>query len=351
MKNLIYILLIGISTLISCDGSDTPLYPRYTAFPDERTVATQEISIDSVIFRYPYRVTVKDSIAVIMDLHNDSHYFYSFTYPDWTPIAPFGKRGKGPEEMLSAEMFQFCSLDSIWALDANKMQITRWAISVTEKTVSRVEEITLDKNLVRSLDFYRTDSGFLITDYLGNYRYHKVSHCGRLIKNIGKIPTETNYEQYIHPALAQAWRSFTGYNPQNGIYAMVTQLGEALEIYNLKKQTHNVVYGPGGEPQFNEKGGESIPTGIKGFMDIQVTDRYIYTVFDGMSWKERDAFYQRGEAPPKGGRYLYVFDTQGTPLRKYTLDKNIFGIYINETTNTCIATCVETNNPILIFKL
>ena len=262
MKNLIYILLIGISTLISCDGSDAHIYPRYAAFPDERTVATQEISINSVFFRYPYRVTVKDSIAVIMDLHNDSHYFYSFTYPDWTPIAPFGKRGKGPEEMLSAEMFQFCSLDSIWALDANKMQITRWAISVTEKTVSRVEEITLDKNLVRSLDFYRTDSGFLITDYLGNYRYHKVSHCGRLIKNIGKIPTETNYEQYIHPALAQAWRSFTGYNPQNGIYAMVTQLGEALEIYNLKKQTHNVVYGPGGEPQFNEKGGESIPTGI-----------------------------------------------------------------------------------------
>lgn len=351
MKNLIYILLIGISTLISCDGSDAHIYPRYAAFPDERTVATQEISIDSVFFRYPYRVAVKDSIAVIMDLHNDSHYFYSFTYPDWTPIAPFGKRGKGPEEMLSAEMFQFCSLDSIWVLDANKMQITRWAISVTEKTVSRVEEITLDKNLVRSLDFYRTDTGFLITDYLGNYRYHKVSHCGRLIKNIGKIPTETNYEQYIHPALAQAWRSFTGYNPQNGIYAMVTQLGETLEISNLKKQTHNVVYGPGGEPQFKEKGGESIPTGIKGFMDIQVTDRYIYTVFDGMSWKERDAFYQRGEAPPKGGRHLYVFDTQGTPLRKYTLDKNIFGIYINETTNTCIATCVENNNPILIFKL
>ena len=62
--------------------------------------------------------------------------------------------------MLSAEMFQFCSPDSIWALDANKMQITRWAISITEKTVSRVEEIALDKNLVRSLDFYRTDSVF-----------------------------------------------------------------------------------------------------------------------------------------------------------------------------------------------
>ena len=32
MKNILYILLIGISTLISCSGSPDPLYPRYTTF-------------------------------------------------------------------------------------------------------------------------------------------------------------------------------------------------------------------------------------------------------------------------------------------------------------------------------
>ena len=37
---------------------------------------------------------------------------------------------------------------------------------------------------------------------------------------------------------------------------MATQLGEALEIYNLKTQTHNVIYGPAGEPQFIAKGGK-----------------------------------------------------------------------------------------------
>ena len=177
-------------------------------------VATQEISIDSAFFRYPYRVAVKDSIAIIMDLHNDSHYFYAFTYPEWKPIAPFGKRGEAPGEMLSAEMFQFSALDSVWTLDANRMLITRWSVSPTDKTVLRKEEIRLDKTLVRSLDFYRTDSAFLITDYLGDFRYHKVSHSGKPIKNIGKIPTEISYEQYIHPALAQAWRSFTDYNPK-----------------------------------------------------------------------------------------------------------------------------------------
>ena len=216
MKNILYILLIGISTLISCSGSPDSLYPRYTTFPDEKTVATQETSIDSVFFRYPYRVTVRDSVAIIMDLHNDSHYFYAFTYPGWKPIAPFGKRGEAPGEMLSAEMFQFSALDSVWALDANRMLITRWSVSPADKTVSCKEEIRLDTKLVRSLDFYRMESAFLITDYLGDFRYHKVSHSGKPIKSIGEIPTEINYEQDIRPALAQAWRSFTDYNPKTG---------------------------------------------------------------------------------------------------------------------------------------
>lgn len=57
-----------------------------------------------------------------MDLHNADNYFHAFTYPNWKHIVSFGKRGEGPEEMLSAETFQFNSLDSIYALDANKMR-------------------------------------------------------------------------------------------------------------------------------------------------------------------------------------------------------------------------------------
>lgn len=54
---------------------------------------------------------------------------------------------------------------------------------------------------------------------------------------------------------------------------------------------------------------------------------------------------------PKGGHFLYVFDLAGNPVRKYTLDKNILGIHINEKTNTGIATCAESDNPIVTFKL
>ena len=262
-----------------------------------------------------------------------------------------GNGGEGPEEMLSAETFQFNSPDSIYALDANKMQISRWAVSAGNRSATRQEVIPLDKSLVRSLDFYATDSCFLIPDYLGEHRYWQVDYNGKPVKSIGKIPTEKDFARENHPALAQAWRSFIDYNPHNGILAMVTQLGESIEIYNTKENTHTVLYGPNGEPQFKSVKGEGFPTGIMGFSDIKVTDKHIYTVFHGVKFKDKLASYQRGEKPEDGGRYIYVFDLKGNPIQKYILDKPIYGIDVNEKTKTIIATCVESDEPILEFNL
>ena len=213
MKRFAYILSIGISAIISCTDSPGTYYPRYSTFPDEKAISARVIELDTALFRYPFRVAVKDSIAIVMDLHNADNYFHAFTYPNWKHIVSFGKRGEGPEEMLSAETFQFDSPDAIYALDANKMQISRWVVSAENRSATRQEVIPLDKSLIRSLDFYATDSCFLIPDYLGEHRYWQVDYSGKPIKSIGEIPTEINYEQDIRPALAQAWRSFTDYNP------------------------------------------------------------------------------------------------------------------------------------------
>lgn len=267
MKRFAYILSIGISAIISCTDSPGTYYPRYSTFPDEKAISARVIELDTALFRYPFRVAVKDSIAIVMDLHNADNYFHAFTYPNWKHIVSFGKRGEGPEEMLSAETFQFDSPDAIYALDANKMQISRWVVSAENRSATRQEVIPLDKSLIRSLDFYATDSCFLIPDYLGEHRYWQVDYSGKPIKSIGKIPSEKDFAQENHPALAQAWRSFIDYNPHNGILAMVTQLGESIEIYNTQENTHTVLYGPNGEPQFKSVKGEGFPTGIMGFSD------------------------------------------------------------------------------------
>lgn len=280
------------------------------------------------------------------------HYLHAFTYPGWKHVVSFGKRGEAPKEMLSAENIQFNSLDSLWTLDGIKMEITRWKISPSICSAERVEEIQLDKKLVRSLDFRAMESSFLIPDYMGEHRFWEVGGNGKAIKGNGKIPTETSHEKTSRPALAQAWYSFMDYNPNNGVLVMATLLGEIIEIYNLKDSTRTVLYGPAGEPKFKTGAdGVGIPKGIMGFTDIKVTNQHIFVVFEGINIKDKLAAYQRREQSENGGRFIYVFDLQGNPVQKYTLDRAIYGIDVNEQTNTIIATEVESDDPIVEFKI
>lgn len=354
MKFCFYTLLVGISSLISCVGTTDSQYPRYTTFPSKERLTTQEISLDTILFRYPFRITIQDSIAIIMDLHNPDHFFHAFRYPDWKYLTSFGKRGEAPDEMLLAVAFQMHSHDSIWALDANKMQLTRWSISPSECTIKREEAIALDKSLIRTLDFRLTTDGIYVPNYLGECRYQEIGFNGKPIKNIGKIPTETYTEDDIKPALAQSWRSFMDYNPENGILVFVTQLGEAIEIYNTKENTHYVLYGPNGEPKFKKDSqGESIPTeeGIMGFCDVVVTNHYIYAPFRGISFREIKEAYKQGKEAENGAYSIYVFDLKGNPVCEYTLDQAINGISVNETTGIITATCVKSDEPIVEIKI
>ena len=168
---------------------------------------------------------------------------------------------------------------------------------------------------------------------------------------MGEIPS-TNEEALMQarPALAQAWRSFIDYNPRNGVLAAVTQLGEILEIYDLKDSTHVVRIGPNGEPKFKVSEGYGIPTGIMGFCDVQVTNDAIYAVFQGRTFKEIAEAAQKGDMTD-GGRYIYVFNLTGEPLGKYELDHVIYGMFVDEQCRTIVATDVNRDEPIVDFLL
>lgn len=341
--------IFGGLVLLGCHSSSTR-YARYENFPEQRQVRTESFFLDTALLRYPFRVHVKDSVLLVMDLHPFDYYFHAFTYPEGKYIVSFGRRGEAPEEMLSAVTFHFMSLDSIWALDANKMQITRWDLSPDTRVAVQREIVGLDKNLVRALDFCPTDSGFWVPDYLGKYRMYEVSRTGKRLRAEGYLPTENPVEEGKLPALAQAWRSFSDFNPGNGVQAWVTQLGEVVEIYHRKDSFHTVLYGFGGEPVFQTSEGEAIPTGMMGFSDVQVTDQALYAVFHGRSFKEIRTAYQKAGQAEDGGRSVYVFDLKGKPVCKYILDQAIYGIHVDETRRIVTATNVNSSS-LLQFKL
>ena len=341
--------LLCLFLFFSCGTKDPKNTASYVDFPQKKDLKAETVSLDTALFRYPFRIRIEGDKAIVMDLHGADHYYHVFQYPGFNYLNSFGKRGDSPAEMLSAENLR-CVGDAIWTLDANKGELDRFVFSSSGDSLLREEAVTLDKSLLRSLDFAcYNDSTFIIPDYSGEHRFCWVNCRGKLMEKNGVIPS-TNKEALANarPALAQAWRSFIDYNPRNGVLAAVTQLGEVLEIYNLKDSTHVVRVGPCGEPEFKISEGYGLPTGIMGFSDIQVTDRAIYAVFHGRTFKE---ISKQKEPMIDGGRYIYVFNLQGEPLCKYTLDRYIYGIHVDEEKQIITATDVNNDQPIVEFRI
>lgn len=350
LKNSI-LLLLFLFLFISCktkykEYADNVL--PYSRFPQEKELKGEVIELDTALFRYPFRIRIEGDKAIVMDLHGFDYYGHLFQYPSFRYLSSFGRRGDSPTEMLSMENFRLHN-HILWTLDANKSELTRLDFSSSGDSLLREETVALDEDILRPLDFaIYNDTTFVIPDYSGESRFMKVSCEGKLIEKIGAIPT-TNEKalQEARPALAQAWRSFLDYNPRNSILAAVTQLGEVVEVYNLKDSTHVIRIGEHDEPEFKISDGYGMPTGIMGFSDVQVTDCAIYAVFHGTPFKE---IARLSGSLPDGGKYIYVFSLKGEPLCKYILDQYIYGIYVDETTKTIMATDVNSDQPILKFS-
>lgn len=350
MKPLINILLL-LTLLAACATATHEKGMLYTDFPETKELSASTQVLYTALFRYPFRIRVQGDRAVVMDLHRQETFFHLFHYPDFSYLSSFGKLGDSPEEMLSAENIRW-NRQSLWTLDANKSELTRFGFDSSGDSLLRQETVGLDKDILRALDFVTYgDSTFIIPDYSGDSRFCWVNREGKLLRKMGKIPSSNEDAlKNARPALAQAWRSFIDYNPENGVLAAVTQLGEVLEIYNLQDSTHVVRIGPHGEPKFQVSQGYGIPTGIMGFSDVQVTDSAVYAVFHGRSFKEIAQNARRG-IHVDGGKYIYVFSLTGEPLRRYVLDHHVCGISVNEREGIILATDVNKDEPIIKYKM
>jgi hypothetical protein len=281
-----------------------------------------------------------------MDLHATDYYCHQFDYPSIRYQRSFAKRGIGPTDFLDAENIRFTSKGDCWILDANKSLLTCFPINAANFSK---REIHLTPKLVRTLDLaLYNDSLFIVPDYTGKHRFHILHSDGTLKESRGKISLSKKDKDIPDMVYAQAWRGFLDYNFQTGILAIATQLGEVIEIYDIPGDSLiNVVYGKQGEPRFNYRNGQAIPTGIMGYSDIYVGEENIYALFWGQTFDEIKTTFWDIE----GGKEIRVFDLKGNPVKQYFLDRYITGFCVDEKNKVIIGLDVNSDQPVVKMKI
>ncbi len=334
--------LFVLSIVNSCGKSESFSDVK---FPETISLIGKERTIPDVYLKYPFRVRLHGTSLYIMDIHTIDYYCHEFAYPSMEHKRSFVKRGEAPNEFLDAENIRLDNQGRFWVLDANRKKIARFG----EADVSAPEEaIPLDEGLIRTLDFdLLNDSTFVVPDYTGLHRLLFVNRDGRVVRSLFNIPAAShNNTRDADFPLAQAWRSFLHYNADHGILAMVTQLGQVLEIYDIRNErTLNIVKPTGMETQFVTRGDYAVPTGIMGYSDVHIGKKHIYAIFWGRSF---DDIKQQKEIR-EGGRYIHVFDLQGNPVRQYVLDRYITGFHIDEENKKIIGLDVNADQPLVEY--
>lgn len=353
MKKLVclIVLLSALALYVFIKTSPKAMSSEIT-FPVTEELQGRAISLDSVFFRYPYRLEAYGDRVVIEDLHGPDYFYHLFTYPDFRHLHSFGQRGEGPEEMQTVDDF-FWNGQTLWALDNIKSELVRWELSDSRDRMIRTERLKLDKATFRALDIvpYQNNS-FLIPNYSGDSRFCQVDRNGKLIKKWGEIPTERKNDLQKYPyAFGYGWRSFIDYSSNTGTLVAATQFGEVLEIWNVKNNTHKVLKGKLGEPEFEILPEYAVPAGSVGHNDIQVTDSAIYVIYRGISIKEDMLAHQKGKPLPTGGKSIRVFSLEGEPLKEYKLDHSVSGIWVMEEAGKMWALDVNSDEPLVEYSI
>ena len=343
MKNVV-ILLFALVLITSCGGQ------KKQEEKEVRNVQLkgEEMPVDTALFRYAYRIRVQGDKAVVFDLHNVDYYYHAFTYPGFKYISSFGKRGEGPEEMISAENIRWGGDNTAWVLDGSKNRLFRYGGIAPGQEPKLEENISLDKAFMRPLDFDLSGAdSFVIPDYSGENRFSWADMSGNLLHKSDCIPiTDEKQLKESAPAVAQGWRSFISFSPDKKLLVTVTQLGDVLDIYNMENGRHINYKGEDGEPEFHVTSeGYGIPAGRMCYYDVQVTEHYIYAIYDGRKFSD----IMKEKEYKQGAKQLRVFDFDGKLCKEYMLDRPVTGIYVDEAGHCLWATDVNTDNQIVKY--
>lgn len=310
------------------------------------------IPIDTVLFRYAYRIRVQGETAVVMDLHNKEYFFHVFTYPAFRYVASFGRRGEGPDEMQQAAGGGFTGASSFCAFDDAKGRFCSFSDITVHGAPVQLPMVSMDKGLTGTHSCcVWDDSTMLVSDATGERRccWASLSSGKLLRKSEAKLPVDDEkLQEGVAPMTAQGWNTYFAGSPDRRYLAAVAQFGDCTDLYDLRSGKEIRLRGADGEPVYASQNGYSYPTGRMGHFDVQMTDRYLYTLYDGREFKE---IMRSPDTYQQGGRIVRRFSMDGELLATWVLDRPIAGLYVDEATGILYGTDVNADEQLVKWKL
>lgn len=315
-SNLVFCLLALYIVFASCSD-------RTKAEVEEIKLDFQNLMVDSLLIGQAYGMLVVDSTLLIADKRADS-LFYSVNLNNLT-FKEVGQIGQGPREFLC--------FDNFYRVNSKSGFYDRRLRSSNDILFSE-SGVSLDKNVsYESLHYKVAPTAF--GTFIGIGPYEKGLFCildlkGKVINVVGEQPYRDETERGVPEiARAMAYQGKIATSPEGDYLVHAVYMSPIISFYKLSpKNVHllksHVDSYPAYKPELGDKSYASAMSKSNklGYIDIAVTDKYVYALLSGKSTEESglSAFM---------GSVICVYDWNGTLVKKFMCNAEMTTICVS----------------------
>lgn len=302
------------------------------------------------IIGYAKDIQTDGDWLIISDSKQDS-LFHRIDLNKSLYMGMFGLKGQGPEEIIYPSRMNALGNGCFSCYDSNRNELKLLSLETDgdEVAISRLFRchnfMTFD---VASL----SDNRFILNGETNSAMFALINAEGGVLSLSDTYPYKDEEEKKIPDRFrAMAYQGTLRVN-SNGHFAYAIIGAKQLHLYKVENDSivkiGEVIDGYGHyEPDMSTEGAYSVAhyaNSPESYMDLAVTDDYVYALYSGRTFKEYQMQVYEGET-------IYVYNWKGVLQKAYKLDVPITKFCIDEQEKKIYATANMPEPTIVSFDL
>lgn len=342
--------LCGIAILAACGNSsgDKSISSASTPVPLVGRILTDTLTIG-----LPQTILSYDDILFVLDVSNEQ----AIAVFDTTGAlrSATGSKGAGPGEFVAPRSLVPDKKDSslAWVFDVRLGRITPVSLSRLRRRATEPpfgDPITLAAPVMHDFPVWIDNSTMvalspMLKDGVG--RFSMFGTSGQLLRTVGgpppgdaKVPPFVRQQIYGGRLIS---------HPSRPLFAVASRYAPRLEVFNQNGESQVVIESPTPfHPDFTvARDGINVDRGPDfrfGYLDVAVTEDYIYALYSGRNKQDYPDSQNVGE-------YVHVFTWSGALKRVFRLDTDAFSISVGAAGDKLFAGRLDPYPQIVAYDL
>lgn len=318
---------------------------------DEVVVLQHEVlDYPDMIIGSPGDIQKDGNCLIVLDYQQDS-LFHRVDLAKNRYMGMFGAKGQGPDDFIHPSSLSKLGDGHLLCYDAGKRELYMMKLSQADDKAGISRMFKYAKILTFDI-VPMSDSLFIVNGETDGAMFALIDKDGKVLSLSDEYPYKDETEKNIPVRFRAMAYQGTLRTTLNGYFAYATGNAKQVHLYKVENKQiikiGEIIDGYGHyKPNMVREGGYGVAH--KGeypecYTDLAVTDKYVYTLYSGRTFKEYKLASYECET-------IYVYDWAGKLVKTYRLDVPVVQFCIDEDEKMIYAIANIPDPTIVRFKL